>query len=325
MYPSTALQQTERRSLRVGQGANLLMTASGIMAALLSGADAPLLDGLYSGVNFISTFIAAQVGENVMRPSNPDRPFGYYADEAIYITFRSISILGMICFAGLAALTKIVDFLEGKSLPRINFSILLVYGVAMMVICFSLAYVHHRNWQQSGRQSDILKTETHAAITDGVLSAGLGIAFGLAPLIAQTPLQVILPILDAIIVLILVSCMVSQPLKTFLNALGEIAGKGAESQLIETLKIELQPLAASQDVEILEIALTKLGRFHLGIIYLRPTAPLAAVRMDQMRADIMAVCSSVVGLIEIELVLTNTPRLSNRGSNIEIKAGGNPS
>ena len=305
----TSIQSVERRSLRIGKGANIVMAVAGILAALLSGADAPLLDGLYSGINFVSMLIATKVGQNVMRPSDVHRPFGYYADEAIYVTFRSISILGIIVFAGLAAVSKIVEYLAGKELPSINFGILVAYAGAMMVLCFGVAYVHYRYWEGSQRQSDILKAEMHAATIDGALSAGVGAGFGFSFLITNTPARTVLPILDAIIVLILVAVMFTPPFKIFLNALGEIAGKGAEPTLIVALEELLEPLASQYQTHITDIALTKLGRFHTGIIYLESPNPLTTTVIDELREDMMSAGESLVGLIELEIVLTGMPRL----------------
>jgi predicted Co/Zn/Cd cation transporter (cation efflux family) len=312
MTQGTILNKIEKRSLRFGQGANFLMAIAGIVAAFVSGADAPLLDGLYSGIGLISTLIAAKVGESVMRPSDPNRPFGYYADEAIYITFRAIFILGMIVFAGFSACSKIFDFLRGDPLPALNFGSLVIYGVTVTVLCSLVVLVHYLNWKKSGSQSDLLKIEMQSSMMDTALSAGIVVAFASAPLLAQTPARGLLPIVDAIIVLVLIMSIIKQPLKTFGDALGEIAGKGAEPKLIQAIEAELQQLKTLQDCQIMDVALTKLGRFHLGVVYLCPLHPLSAITVDQLREEIMNVCRPLVGLIELEIVLTNQPRLINR-------------
>ena len=51
----------ERRSLHVGKWGNLLMGVAGVVASFLSNSDALLVDGLYSGVNFVSAIIAAKI------------------------------------------------------------------------------------------------------------------------------------------------------------------------------------------------------------------------------------------------------------------------
>ena len=99
--PGAATQAIELRSLAVSKWANLFMATSGIFAAWLSNSEAILLDGLFSGVGFISAIVAARVGVAVNQPPDRRRPFGYDADEAIYTTFRSLTILGLIVFAAL--------------------------------------------------------------------------------------------------------------------------------------------------------------------------------------------------------------------------------
>jgi predicted Co/Zn/Cd cation transporter (cation efflux family) len=66
--PPPGARQIERRSLQIGVAASLLMAAMGISVYALSGSEALLLDGLYSGVMAASSFIAARIGSNVVRP-----------------------------------------------------------------------------------------------------------------------------------------------------------------------------------------------------------------------------------------------------------------
>jgi predicted Co/Zn/Cd cation transporter (cation efflux family) len=54
-------ESIEERSLRLGTWANLLMAGAGVGAAYASHSDALLVDGLYSGVNFLSAIIAARI------------------------------------------------------------------------------------------------------------------------------------------------------------------------------------------------------------------------------------------------------------------------
>ena len=65
----------ERRSLSIGKWANLFMGGSGIAAAYASHSDALLVDGLYSGVNFISAIIAARISASILRPADRWYPF----------------------------------------------------------------------------------------------------------------------------------------------------------------------------------------------------------------------------------------------------------
>lgn len=73
----------ERQSLQLGKWGNLLMAGAGVAAAYLSHSDALLVDGLYSGLNFVSAIVAANVAASVAKPADRRYPFGYGAYEAL--------------------------------------------------------------------------------------------------------------------------------------------------------------------------------------------------------------------------------------------------
>jgi predicted Co/Zn/Cd cation transporter (cation efflux family) len=73
---SPGARQIERRSLQIGMAASLVMAAIGISVYALSGSEALLLDGLYSGVMAASSFIAARIDANVVRPPDRASPTG---------------------------------------------------------------------------------------------------------------------------------------------------------------------------------------------------------------------------------------------------------
>ena len=71
----------ERRSLELGKWGNVLMGVSGVTAAYFSRSDALLVDGLYSGVNFVSAIVAAKVSASIMKPADRRYPIGYAASR----------------------------------------------------------------------------------------------------------------------------------------------------------------------------------------------------------------------------------------------------
>ena len=306
---SQSVNKFEKQSLVIARWANLVMAIAGVLTAWLSHADALLVDGLYSGVNFLSSLVAARVGESVMLPATKTHPFGYYLDEAIYITFRSMILLGILLFATVSAISKILAYIAGNDTPELSFGIIVVYSVVMVGICLGLAYTHHRNWLKTRKSSDILKTESQAAIIDGTVSAGLGVAYALAPLLRGTFLKFLLPVTDSIVVLVLVLIIIKQPIKLFLAALSEIAGKGAAPAVVSAIRYAVVESTNSAEYQIVDIAASKVGRSHIAIIYLNPSHPVSAQTVDQLSLVIKDACVKRIGLIEIEVVLTETQRL----------------
>ena len=306
---SQSVSKFEKRSFTVARWANLIMGIAGVTTAWLSHADALLVDGLYSGVNFLSSLVAARVGESVMRPSSKARPFGHYVNEAIYVSFRSMILLGILLFATVSAVSKILAYISGNKVPELSFGIIVVYSIAMLAICLGLAYTHHRNWLKTHKSSDILKTESKAAIIDASISAGLGVAYALAPLLRSTSLKFLLPVTDSIVVLVLVMIIIKQPVKLFQDSLSEIVGKGAHPSIVAAIQEAVEESANSTEYQIVDIAASKLGRFHQAIVYLNPSYPVSAHTVDQLSLAIKDACVKRIGLIEIEVVLTENQRL----------------
>lgn len=127
-------QTIEHQSLAVGKWGNLIMAVTGVVAAYLSHSEALLVDGLYSGVNFVSSIVAARISVAVARPADRRYPFGYDAQEALYVTFRSLVLLGILVFAVAGAIGKIITYATGGDVPELVFGPIIVYAVVMVVI-----------------------------------------------------------------------------------------------------------------------------------------------------------------------------------------------
>ena len=95
-------RRIEQRSLRFGVGANAVMALAGFFAHVLIGSSALLLDGLYSAVLVGSSLIASRISRNVVRPPDRAWPYGYEGQEALYVLFRSLVLLGVIGFGAAA-------------------------------------------------------------------------------------------------------------------------------------------------------------------------------------------------------------------------------
>jgi len=278
----------ERRSLEVGKWVNLLMAVAGVVAASLSRSDALLVDGLYSGVNFFSAIVAARVGEAVTRPPDRSRPFGYEAEESLYVTFRSLVLLGIIAFAAFSAAEKVLTYATGGEVPELVFGPILVYVAAMVVLCLGLAAWHRHNWRRTGSTSAILRTESRAAIVDGAISAGAGAALLGIPLLRGTSLAVVIPVADALVVLVLSLVIIREPFRMFLRALREAAGGAADTGHINRLRQRIRQQLEPQPFTLLDLAVTRLGRSHIVAAYVRPERPVSAGEVDALRDELEA-------------------------------------
>jgi predicted Co/Zn/Cd cation transporter (cation efflux family) len=106
---------------------------------------------------------------------------------------------------------------------------------------------------------------------DAGTSAGVALAFALAPLLRRTLLAGLIPVSDAVIVLALCALLVVPPLRTFRDALRELSGATATAtaplrrRLIETFAEQL----GSHDLILVDAALFTPGRTLLGLLICR--------------------------------------------------------
>ena len=300
--------QIESESLSIGKWGNLFMAFAGILAAWASRSDALLVDGLYSGVNFLAAIVASRVGLSIARQADQKRPFGYDADEAIYVTFRSMALIGILAFAMFNAISKIITYAMGGSVPALNFGPILVYVVLMVSICAALAILHHWSYVKTGRRSEVLVTERRAAIVDGVLSAGAGIALLLVPFLKGTSFEVIIPIADALVVLTLCALIINQPISAFRSALGEISGESASAEKINSVRQALTRSVAGLDIKVVDLAIMKLGRRYTVVGYLDPDRLVVAADVDRFNDGFYEQCAKILGDVRTEIILTEKPR-----------------
>jgi predicted Co/Zn/Cd cation transporter (cation efflux family) len=295
----------EQRSLTTGMWANLLMGVSGVTAAQLSNSDALMVDGLYSGVNFVSAIIAGKIAASVRRKPDQKYPFGYEANESLYVLFRSLVLLGILAFAAFSSINKIVTYARGGQVPELNFGPITIYMFFMIAICFGLAAWHGYNWRKTGKRSEILKTERTASIVDGFISAGAGGALLAVTFLKGTPLDVIIPVADAIVVLVLATVMIGQPAGMLRSSIREVAGRAVDdesttSQVRERIEAVLAPLPG----ELLQVAVTKLGRFHFVVSYIKPTGSVTAIDLDTLRGELHESYADLFSQVRSEIVFT---------------------
>jgi predicted Co/Zn/Cd cation transporter (cation efflux family) len=237
------------------------------------------------------------------------RPFGYEIDESVYVMFRSLVLTGIIFVAAFNAGNKIFTYATGGEVAAVKLSWVVGYMALMIAICFSLAAWHHRNWLATGCCSELLKMERSGAMIDGVMSAAAGVAFLLIALLKNTPLNFLVPISDALVVLGLALYMIWQPMRMFVRGLKEVVGESADEATQQKLRSALDGGLEEQPFQLLESAVTRLGRALFAVAYIQPTQPVDASQLDDMREQLFERCGAAFQptSLRMEFIFTGRP------------------
>jgi len=304
----------ERRSLKIGVYASALMAVAGVGVHLISGSYALLLDGLYSAVMVGSGLVAARISRNVVRPPDRAYPYGYDGQEALYVLFRSLLLMGVLSFAAISALSTVIDYAYGEAVSSVRLGPVAWYSIAMVGTCWGLAWRHHHDWCRTGRHSQILLTEAKAARLDGLISGMTGLALLGAPLLNGTVLSALIPVTDSLLVLVVSLLVLREPLQGFLTALGQAAGASAETDLIRSTRLALEDLLAGLSCWLLDLTVYQVGRTAFVVVYLNPNQPMDGGAIDLIRDRIQERCQSLLACpVRTEVILTATPPFAAAG------------
>ena len=258
----------EKRSLIVGAVINLIMALSGWSAYYLSNSQALLLDGNFSFIVFLSTLVAINIS-SIKSKKTKLFPFGQFVFEALYSFLKGIMIIGMLLVAFTDNLSKIFHFINGKETSLLNTEVILVYSLLMSLICFGMAaYYKHQN-NKVNNSSTILRAEYSAAIIDGFMSAGIGIALvGISLLSPEGSLGFLNYIGDAILVILLCVLLGKEPFILVRDSFVEIAGGTLQNQTDKKNIEDILEKHLSSEKLLINSYISKTGSSYLVIAYI---------------------------------------------------------
>ena len=308
MSDDALARRIEQRSLRFGIGANAVMTLAGFVAHVLTGSSALLLDGLYSAVLVGSSLIASRISRNVVRPPDRAWPYGYEGQEALYVLFRSLVLLGVIGFGLSSSCGTLIDWWRGAEIPPLTLEPVAAYTVAVTGLCWLLSWRHFRDWRRTGRISLLLLTEARNARIDALITASTGLALLATPLLQTTLLAPLAPITDALLVLAVSGVLLREPLQALRDALSQAAGKAADPGVLQRTRQVLMQELSGLSLQMMDFTVQQLGRTAFVVVYINPLQPQEGAVIDGLRHHIDARCSAELGRpVRSEVILTEKP------------------
>lgn len=281
---------SEIRALQLGTLGNSIGAVAALVFYLRSGSDALLLDGLYTAVMAGASVIAGQVNRSALQPRSRAYPFGASGQEPLYVLFRTLVLLGIIAFAMVSAIGKILTAVRGGAIPAVQLDGLGWYFSAMVLLNLWLWGVFVRSWSNGGGNNDMLRGMAISARFDALISAGTGIALVGSPLLLATPLAPLVPIADSLLVLVLSLALVGEPIAILQGAVTEAAGssRSIPPALHSRCSAAVAATLAERDCTLLELAMIRLGRTVTAVAYVEPATAVTASQTDGLRLDVEA-------------------------------------
>lgn len=305
---SEQTRRLESRSLLVAMWGNLFMGAAGILAAVLSNSTAIMMDGLFSLIGFTAAYLGRRIGGRVNAGPDRLRPIGYAADEAIFSTFRALSLIGLLLFAVASACMNVFGYMRGEETPPLIFGPLFIYFAGIGMICFCLWALHRYTWSRTGKISEVLRLEAKASMFDGMITAAACFGLGMVYLFQDGFLAPIAPVGDSIVVLALCLAVLGQYRRDFLSGLGELAGVTASPGSIAKARRAIRPGVAKHGGFVTDMSVMKLGRSHLVTVYYDPRKPVEAKDLDRLNLQLIHDVHKVLPGADVLLIVSEHAR-----------------
>ncbi len=288
--------------------ANLATGLAGALAAWAANSQALLIDGLFSLVGYVSAVYAMRISKRAHLGPDRDRPFGYAPEEALYATFRSLALIGLVVFGVALASMGISDYLWTGDVEEVRLVPVAIYSGGVAITCFWLAYIHYGAWVATGRRSDMLQLEIKASIYDGLITLLAGLALLSTPLLTKTSLAPLAPVMDSVVVLLICGGAMLEYLRMFRQGVTQLAGASASASDQHALECLVRPIVQARGGHLVDIAAVRFGRTLDTVMYYRPDHAVTAAEVDGLTNEIEAAVRETLGPAQVLIVVSGKSR-----------------
>ncbi len=246
-------EQIEGRALRNSAFGYTFMAVLGAAFFFLTSSEAILLDGVYSFISLLMTFIARRVSVLVQRPYSERFHFGFAHFEPMLNVVRILLILAIAAFACVSALAALAA--GGRPLNG-NFAV--IYGVLAAFGCLSMAWLQKRAARRT--HSPLLQVDARNWLIDGFLSSGVAVTFVGAFLLRNTAYSHWVPYIDPALVLVMLSFMLPVPLKTLGENLSQVLWAAPDEKIQQQIRQRVETVLLPDDERRIAILMLPVGR-----------------------------------------------------------------
>ena len=297
-------EKIESRALRASAWGYLFMALLGGLFFYLAQSEAILLDGVYSFISLLMTFLAQRVSRLVQTPYTDSFHFGFAHFEPMLNVVRILLILAITGFAAVSAIAALLS--GGRAL---NADTAVFYGVVAAAGCLVMAWRQRRASRQA--TSPILAVDAHNWLIDGVLSSGVAITFLAAYLLRSSPYADWIAYVDPLLVIVMVVLLLPAPLKSLGENLREVLMQAPDADIQTEIKKRIEQAVKPAADEQIYIRMLPVGRFlYLQVHILLPAnaPPQGISECDRVRERIHAGLKDLHPRLTLDVIFTADER-----------------
>ena len=262
----------EENALKTSMVGAFLLAVWGIAMAVVADSGVILLDGMFNLISGIMSFFSIEITRLISGKETREYPLGYFAFESLFVLVKGASVLVLIL---MALYSNIQVLLTGGREPALG--LMTIYVILAVIGCIVI-YVITRKGQQK-TNSDILAAESQAWLVNAVISASIGIPFGIVMLLQGTAWGWIERYVDQVLVIVLCLVVIKDPLVLMKNGLKELLLAAPQQEFNALFEEKILPLKDQLGAQKLALEILKTGRRIWVTVKMDPNEKI--INMDE--------------------------------------------
>jgi cation diffusion facilitator family transporter len=299
-------KQQEQRALKLSVIGAFVMAVSGIFFFFLTGSEAILLDGIFSGIGFILSLLTLKVAALVQRPDDEHFHFGY-AHFAPMLNVVKALLMVLLCVAAAAA--GVEALLSGGR--ELQAGIAVVYGAVAMSSCGVLALIFRRAAKRTN--SVLVTVDAESWYVDTLMSAAVFLAFTAGYFMQGTEFQQYSNYVDPALVLLIVAIALPAPLRILRDNIADLIGYAPEQALLDDLDNLFNEAVQDYPIADYRIRVMKFGTTLNVLVHIQPDAGFEfsdAAALDQVRDKVAKSYAAVGDAVVLDILFVGDMRFS---------------
>ncbi|WP_251976519.1 cation diffusion facilitator family transporter [Salinicola avicenniae] len=294
---------SESGALRLSTIMAALIGGVALAASALTGSQAILLDGLFNAIYAVVGLFALRIGRLVVAPDDDTYPFGYGYFESMVNACKGLLMLGV---SALALFNSGAALFAGGNAIAAGSAI--GYAVFATLACSLTAWVLRRVRHRLASplvDADIDNWQINALISGAVL-----LAFCLIPLARVLGWNVIVPYIDACLVIAVVLLCLGVPIRMARGALLELLNRSPAPALVRPVKAAVESTLAPLSPQALYVRMVRPGRMLYVTVHVvvERGHPLSLSEADAWRARLDRAVRDVFAPVIVETLFTAEAR-----------------
>ena len=245
--------RAERSALVASTAACLLLGITGAWFAVLTGADAILLDGMFNLVYFIVGLFTLRVVTWVQRGDDERFPFGYSFFEPLVNGIKGLLVFAISLMALVGAARA---FLDGGREIELGWAV--VYGAVASGLAWSTAiWIGHT---RAKARSPLVDADAKNWIVNAAISTAVLVAFLVVFLLQRAGRTAVVPYVDPAVVTLVVLVSIGVPVRMAWGALMALLNRAPEESVVDEVRADVEAALAGMEVRGVAVRVIQPGR-----------------------------------------------------------------